>query len=170
MSLIHSLIAEIELESSNTEKMLARVPAAEFDWRPHEKSMSLKHLATHVAHLAQWPGFILKTQFLDFADNNLERPVVNTTEDLLILLQNGTNESVEALKTASEQDLEDNWILRNGEHIIIDMPKAAVIRRMALNHIYHHRAQLGVYLRLLDVPVPGMYGPSADDMERRPED
>lgn len=164
MALINNLITEIEHESSNTQKMLARVPADKFDWRPHEKSMTLKHLATHVARLAEWPGFIIKTQFLDFADNNLERPVVQSTEDLLSLLQNGTNESIEALKNATEEDLEDNWILRNGEHIIIDMPRAAVIRNMAMNHIYHHRAQLGVYLRLLDVPVPGMYGPSADDL------
>lgn len=167
MSLIHSLIAEIELESSNTEKMLARVPAAQFDWRPHEKSMTLKQLATHVAHLAQWPGFILKTPFLDFANNNLERPVVNNTEDLLQLLQSGTTESIEALKSATTADFEQNWILRNGEHIILDMPRSAVIRRMALNHIYHHRAQLSVYLRLLNVPIPGMYGPSADDMARQ---
>lgn len=164
MTFINSLIAEIELESSNTQKMLTRVPADKFEWRPHEKSMTLKQLASHVAQLAEWPGFIVKTQFLDFANNSLERPVVNNTEDLLNLLQKGTDESVEALKAASEKDLEDNWILRNGEHIIIDMPKAAVVRRMALNHFYHHRAQLSVYLRLLDVPVPGMYGPSADDL------
>ncbi|HET8573257.1 MAG TPA: DinB family protein [Edaphocola sp.] len=164
MTLISSLIAEIGHEASNTEKMLARVPADKFDWRPHEKSMTLKHLAAHVADLAGWPAFIVKTQFLDFANNNLERPVVESTEDLLALLKKGTEESVEALKNVTEEDLEGNWILRNGEHIIIDMPKAAVIRNMALNHIYHHRAQLGVYLRLLDVPVPGMYGPSADDV------
>src|SRR5690606_29497952 len=101
---------------------------------------------------------------LDFGNNTLKRPEINNTEDLLNVHEQGIRDSVAALKAARDEDLNENWVLRNGEHIILDMPKSAVIRSMAMNHIYHHRAQLGVYLRLLDVPVPGMYGPSADDL------
>lgn len=163
MSLIHALISEIEHEASNTKKMLERVPADKFDWRPHEKSFTLKQLSAHLANLSGWAGFVMNTPFLDFADNTLKRPEIKSTEDLLNEHENGIKESVGALKASQDEDLNESWVLKNGEHIILDMPKSAVIRSMAMNHIYHHRAQLGVYLRLLDVPVPGMYGPSADD-------
>ncbi len=163
MSLTQMLISEIEHESANTKKMLECVPADKFDWRPHEKSMTLKQLAAHVADLSGRISQIITTEYLDLADSSIKKPEINNTQDLVKELEDGTKQSLDALKSVSDDDLEVNWIMKRGEHIIINMPKAAAIRSMGLNHLYHHRAQLGMYLRLLDVPIPGMYGPSADD-------
>lgn len=163
MSLTNAIISEIEQEAVSTQKMLERVPADKFDWRPSEKSMTLKQLASHIADLSGMTGTIASTKYLDFAERASQKQEINTTEDLLKAARAGTKKSVEALKAIRDEDLNQDWIMRRGEHIIAEMPKAAIIRRMGMNHLYHHRAQLGVYLRLLNVPVPGMYGPSADD-------
>lgn len=163
MSLINSFITEIEQESANSRKILERVPSDKFDWQPHEKSRTLKQLASHIANLSERVGLIVKTDYLDLSNNNLKQPIVNNTEDLVRILNKGTEDSLKALKEAKDGDLDKLWVFRNGEHIIFEMPKAAAIRVTALNHSYHHRGQLGVYLRLLNVPIPGMYGPSADE-------
>lgn len=163
MTLTKALISEIEHEAANTKKMLERVPADKFDWQPHPKSMTLKQLATHIANLSRRTSQIITTKNLDLADSSIKRPEINNTQDLLKELEEGTKQSIDALKSVTDEDLNENWIMRRGDHIIINMTKAAAIRNMGLNHLYHHRAQLGVYLRLLDVPVPGMYGPSSDD-------
>lgn len=163
MLLTKLLIEEIEQEAINTKKMLERVPAEKFDWRPHQKSMTLKQLAVHIANLSKRPAQVITTQYLDLADSSIKKPEINNTTDLIKEFEEGTSQSIDALKSVSDDDLNVNWIMRRGEHIIINMPKAAVIRNMGLSHLYHHRAQLGVYLRLLDIPVPGMYGQSADD-------
>ncbi|HMN16978.1 MAG: DUF1572 family protein [Ignavibacteriota bacterium] len=163
MLLTKLLIEEIEQEAINTKKMLERVPAEKFDWRPHQKSMTLKQLAVHIANLSKRPAQVITTQYLDLADSSIKKPEINNTTDLIKEFEEGTSQSIDALKSVSDDDLNVNWIMRRGEHIIINMPKAAAIRNMGLSHLYHHRAQLGVYLRLLDIPVPGMYGQSADD-------
>ncbi|MDT3695660.1 MAG: DinB family protein [Ignavibacterium sp.] len=163
MFLTKILIEEIQQEAVNTKKMLGRVPAEKFEWRPHEKSMTLKQLAVHTANLSRRPAQIITTKYLDMADSSIKKPEVNSTQDLLKEFEEGTSQSIDALTSVSDDDLNVNWIMRRGEHIIIDTSKAAAIRNMGLSHLYHHRAQLSVYLRLLDVPVPGMYGQSADD-------
>lgn len=163
MLLTKLLIEEIEQEAINTKKMLERVPAEKFDWRPHQKSMTLKQLAVHIANLSKRPAQVITTKYLDLADSSIKKPEINNTTDLIKEFEEGTSQSIDALKSVSDDDLNVNWIMRRGEHIIINMPKAAAIRNMGLSHLYHHRAQLGVYLRLLDIPVPGMYGQSADD-------
>ncbi len=163
MTLTKALISEIEHEAANTKKMLERVPADKFDWQPHPKSMTLKQLATHIANLSGMTGKIITTKNLDLADSSIKKPEINSTQDLLKELEEGTSQTLNALKSVKDEDLNENWIMRRGDHIIINIPKAAAIRNMGLSHLYHHRAQLGVYLRLLDVPVPGMYGPSSDD-------
>lgn len=163
MSLSEFLIAEIERESASTQKMLERVPEDKFEWRPHEKSMTLKALATHIANLAGMPGLVVTLDYLDFAEGKVKRPIINNTMDLVKVLNEGTKISVDALKSTKEEDLNKTWVLRHGEHVILEAPRGAAIRSFALNHLIHHRGQLSVYLRLLDVPVPGMYGPSADD-------
>ncbi|HQF43884.1 MAG TPA: DinB family protein [Ignavibacteriaceae bacterium] len=163
MTLTKALISEIEHEAVNTKKMLERVPADKFDWQPHPKSMTLKQLATHIANLSRRTSQIVTTKNLDLADSSIKKPEINNTQDLLKELEEGTKQSIDALKSVTDKDLNENWIMRRGDHIIINMTKAAAIRNMGLSHLYHHRAQLGVYLRLLDIPVPGMYGQSADD-------
>lgn len=163
MSTIQTLISEIKQEAKGTRKTLQNVPFDQLDWKPHEKSMKLKSLAIHIAQLAGWAGLIVQTDELDFAKNELPNPKVSSLEDLLKYFDEGVQQSVEALNATTEDDLKKEWTLRHGANVLMKLPKAAFIRTMAMNHLYHHRAQLGVYLRLLDIPVPGMYGPSADD-------
>jgi len=164
MTLNESLIAELKHEAANTRKMLEKIPAEHFDYQPHEKSMSLKSLSTHMADLFGWTAYVLLTDQLDFQNNDLKRPEINSTQDLLDHLEMQVNASVAALTNAEESLFEKNWVLRNGDYIIMDLPRATVIRGTCMSHIYHHRGQLSVYLRLLDIPIPGMYGPSADEM------
>lgn len=163
MSLTHALIAEMKQEASSTKKMLAQIPTDKMNWTPHPKSMEMKKLATHIAGLASWPGIVAKTSELDLATMS-PAPEINTATDLVQYLEQNVQSSIEALFQASDESLNENWVLKKGDHIILEMPRKVAIRSMSLNHLYHHRAQLGVYLRLLDVPIPGMYGPSADDL------
>lgn len=164
MSLIQALISEIENESKGTRKTLERVPNDKMDWSPHEKSMSMKALASHIANLGSITAIIANTSLFDFAALKEPLPEFDTAEDLVKAFDKGTQDSIEALKALKDEDLAEKWVMRAGDHLIMNQPKAVAIRIMALNHLYHHRAQLGVYLRLLDIPVPGVYGPSADDV------
>lgn len=163
MSISEILLPEIKQEAESTKKVLQAIPTDKFDYTPHEKSMKLKDLALHIADLSGWISTIISTDYLDFAEGGVTRPEIKTTDDIVKYFEENTQKSLESLKTASDQDLAKNWVLRNGDYVILDLPKSAVIRSMAMNHVYHHRAQIGMYLRLLNVPIPGMYGPSADD-------
>lgn len=150
------------MEAASTRKMLEVIPADKFDWKPHEKSMSLKRLSLHVAEMSNWPTIVVTEDELDF-QKDYQLPTVASTQDLLDIHEKGVEKAVAAIQTMSEEDIMKPWTLRNGEHIIFQLPKIAVLRGMCFNHIYHHRGQLSVFLRLLDVKVPGMYGPSADE-------
>lgn len=161
MSLTKSLIAEFEHESAGTKRILERIPKEKFDWRPHAKSRTLKELASHVAGLSAWPGVILKSDTLDLT--TIKSAEINSTEDLVNELNRNVQHSLDTLKTAKDEDFQGKWTLKSGDHVVLEVPKSVGIRSVALNHMYHHRAQLSVYLRLLDIPVPGMYGPSADE-------
>lgn len=163
MSQLQALVTEIQQEGENSKKILERIPEDKFDWKPHEKSMRLKSLATHIAQLAGWPGLVVTTEELDFQKGGLNTPEINSTEDLIRYLEAGVQASIEALQNTTVEALNENWILRSGDQVIFEMPKIAVIRGMSMNHLIHHRGQLSVYLRLLDIPVRGMYGPSADE-------
>ncbi len=159
----HALIAELQMEAASTRKMLERVPTEKNDWHPHAKSMKLGRLATHVAELPGWVVFTLGADELNFATMEY-KPITNPTkEELLALHDKNVSDALAILEKTTDEDLEKMWSLKNGEHVHFTMPKKVVVRSMAYNHLYHHRGQLSVYLRLLDVPVPGMYGPTADD-------
>lgn len=164
MVLTQILLAELQREAQNTRKMLERTPEDQFKWQPHAKSMSLISLASHIAEI---PGLFvtqtLKSNEMNFATSKYKRPVFDTSVELLQFYDETLQNAVATLQEASDEDLALTWTMRNGEHIILSLPKRAVIRSLCLNHVVHHRGQLSVYLRLLDVPVPGMYGPSADD-------
>lgn len=164
MTLNQGLINELQLEAANTRKMLERVPADKFDWKPHEKSMTLRRLATHVAELAGWAEFVVNADELDFDQMGARPDPVTTTQELLDAHEQAVTKSVAALQAASEEQLYKVWTLRKGTHVIFQLPKVAVLRGVCYNHTYHHRGQLSVFLRLLDVKVPGMYGPSGDDV------
>ena len=161
---IQSLLKEMENEAQTTRKMLERVPEDKFDWKPHPKSGTLKWLATHVAELPGWVEMTLTTNELDFAANPYKQEPINSTQDLLDYFDDCLVKGKAQLAKATEEELDKPWTLRNGEQIFSTRSKAEVIR-MAYCQTVHHRAQLGVYLRLLDVPIPGSYGPSADEMK-----
>lgn len=163
MSLIQMLLKEIDREAIATRKMLERVPDDKYDWKPHEKSMTIRRLATHIAELPSWVSMALTTDELDFANNPYKPVVINNTNELLAYFEKSLADGKTQLEKATDKDLEPNWTLRNGEEIYSVESKGDVIR-MSYCQIVHHRAQLGVFLRLLDVPVPGNYGPSADEM------
>jgi uncharacterized damage-inducible protein DinB len=158
-----ALIAELENEAAVTRKVLERVPADKFDWKPHEKSMAMKNLAVHVAEMHSWTVNTVQASELDFAKFDYKPAEPKTTEDLVELFETNYNQAIEALRGATDDIWNDPWSLRNGDLIYFTMPKIVVMRGMVLNHIVHHRGQLSVYLRLNDIPVPAMYGPSADE-------
>jgi uncharacterized damage-inducible protein DinB len=165
MALNQILIAELQHEAASTRKMLERVPTEFMGWKPHEKSMTLGKLAVHVAELNGWATMICTTDELNFATFDYKPFVANTTEELLNFFDQTTAKSIETLQNASDETLMKMWTLRKGDHVIMEQPRAVVLRNMVFNHMYHHRGQISVYLRLLNIPVPGVYGPSADEME-----
>ncbi|MGN6420597.1 MAG: DinB family protein [Pseudobacter sp.] len=159
-----TLLAELNNEAETTRKFLALVPVDKFDWQPHPRSMTLKRLATHVAELPGWTQMALATSELDFENNPYTYPAVNNTQDLLDFFDLSLAKGQSELEKASDADLLPTWTLRSGAHIISARTRGEVIH-MSLCQTIHHRAQLGVFLRLLNVPIPGSYGPSADEME-----
>lgn len=164
MSLTQMLLKEMEQEAKTTRKMLERVPSDKFDWKPHEKSMTIRSLSTHIAELPSWVSMTLTTTELDFANNPYQPQKIDSKEDLMAYFEKSLEDGRTHLEKADDMDLVPNWILRNGEEIYNVSTKGEVIR-MTYCQIVHHRAQLGVFLRLLDVPIPGSYGPSADEMK-----
>jgi uncharacterized damage-inducible protein DinB len=148
-------------EGTTTRKMLSRIPEDKFDYKPHEKSMDMKRLTTHIADLPGWIQMTFNADGLDFAQP-YEQPQINSKEDLLNYFEKRYADGLSVLIPENEARLYDPWTLRNGEKIYSSNPRIAVIK-MSLSQQIHHRAQLGVYLRLLNIPIPGSYGPSADE-------
>lgn len=156
------LLKELEQEALTTRRMLERVPSDKFDWQPHKKSMTLQRLATHVAELPSWVEMAVTTDELDFANNTYAPEVVHDTAALMEYFERNLARGRESLAKTSEDTLAENWTLRNGDQVYQVSSKGEVVR-LAYCQIVHHRAQLGVFLRLLDIPIPGSYGPSADE-------
>jgi len=161
-SIAASLIAELEHEGAVTRKILERCPPDKFDWKPHEKSMTMGRLASHVAEMHSWTVNTVQDPELDFAKFDY-KPFEPKTTDLVQHFEKSFNGAIEALKGASDDIWFEPWSLKNGDQVYFTMPKVVVMRSMVLNHIVHHRGQLSVYLRENDIPVPAMYGPSADE-------
>lgn len=163
MKLSQALLAEFDQEMPSTRRTLERIPMDKYDWTPHAKSFSIGKLATHVAQIPNWATVTVQTDELDFAQQPSEPPNPRTTEELLAFFDQNVAEARAALAGMSEEEFEKPWTLRSGEKVFFTAPKAAVLRSFVMNHLVHHRAQLTVYLRLNDIPVPGLYGPSADE-------
>lgn len=159
-----TLANEIRHEGTQTQKILERIPIDKWDWKPHEKSTKIGSLALHVAEIPKWTSRILSTSEFDIASMVRLSPDIHSNKDLVYLSETNILKAVNDLQNASAEALTAQWTLRHGDHIVFTLPRAAVIRAMAMNHLVHHRGQLSVYLRLLDIPVPGMYGPSADEL------
>jgi uncharacterized damage-inducible protein DinB len=164
MKILQLLEKELRNEAVTTRKMLALVPEDKYQWRPHVKSMTFQQLAVHLAELPSWLGMILNTAELDFAKNPYSLPDITENKDLLKFFEENQAGALTDLEKAREEQLDETWILRNGDEIYSESSKYEMIRS-SLCQITHHRAQLGVYLRLLNIPIPGSYGPSADEME-----
>lgn len=163
MSINTALLAELKNESTNTRKMLERVPSENLNWKPHEKSMTIGRIATHIADLPVWFTRIINADEFDFATAVFNRDTKENTEAILKLFDERIEEATNVLTSATDEILNSMWTSKRGEHIIFQLPKKVALRSIAYNHVYPHRGQLSVYLRILDIPVPGMYGPSADE-------
>jgi uncharacterized damage-inducible protein DinB len=162
MSMIQMFLKELNAEAKTTRKMLPLIPDDKYDWQPHPKSMTMRRLATHIAELPSWITMTLTTSELDFANNPYKPEIINSTAELMKYFEKTLTDGHAHLEAAKEEQLSDSWTLRNGKDIYSTSSKAEVLR-MVYSQIIHHRAQLGVYLRLLNIPIPGSYGPSADD-------
>lgn len=163
MSIAEELSADLEKEAANTRRILEAVPDGRFGWKPHPKSMSLGQLAGHVAEMLAWTEGMLGGD-LDFAAmGSSYQPFVATGKaELLETFDKGTARLRSALAGKSDAALRETWTMRQGPKVLMSMPRHAAIRANALHHVIHHRGQLTVYLRLLGVPVPATYGPTAD--------
>jgi uncharacterized damage-inducible protein DinB len=161
----HVLLPEYDHEMAVTRRLLERLPEREFAWRPHERSMSLGGLATHLANLPAWAKWILEGRDFDLAEAAaIPRPAVPaTTKELLDRFDANVGEARRRLDATLEGDFTAPWTLKNNHHVVFTMPRIAALRRFLMNHSIHHRGQLSVYLRLKNVPLPAMYGPTADE-------
>lgn len=164
MAIKDALIAEFKQETSLTKKMLERMPFDKKDWKPHEKSMSVGRLATHIAETLKWISNIRHIDDFDFMkDYDFKLQVASSAEELLGLFQTNLDNAISDLAAMTDDDFNKPWTVRRAEQIMMQLPKKVAIRGWGFSHQIHHRGQLSVYLRLLDIPVPGMYGPSADE-------
>ena len=164
MAIKDAFIAEIKFEGALTKKMLERVPLDRKDWKPDEKSMSVGKLATHIAETTGWASNIVNADVFDFRkDFNFKNNSADTTEELLQIFQSTLDNALNDLSKMSDEDFTKTWTVKNGDQVMSVLPKKVAVRGWAISHMIHHRGQLSVYLRLLGVPVPGMYGPSADE-------
>jgi uncharacterized damage-inducible protein DinB len=154
-------------EAKTTRRLLERVPEASFGWKPHEKSMTLGRLAAHVAELPELVIPALTRDELDFAAGDFKPFEPQSTAELLEKFDRNISAAVEALRRQPDDRMGEKWKLRSGDRVLFEMPRAMVVRFVGLNHVVHHRGQLSVYLRLLDVPLPSIYGPSADEAPGR---
>ena len=157
-----TMIPEFDHEMAVTRRALERVPEDRFDWRPHVKSYTLRELASHIANIPTWTGATVLQDLFDM-DAPFERTIPSTRDGILAGFDEAVASARAVLEGASSEELSRSWSLRAGGQVVLTMPKGAVLRSFVFNHTVHHRAQLGVYLRMLDIPVPATYGPSADE-------
>lgn len=165
MGLKQAFLVELERETENTKRILGRLNDEHLDWRPHVKSMTVGELAAHVVELHNWVHAALGMAEFDFKKHYipLKATSINAVKEVL---EQGYDKNVAMINSLTEEDWSSIWRLRAGDHVIAEMPKIGAMRFIIQNHLIHHRGQLSLYLRLLDIPVPGIYGPSADDMDK----
>lgn len=166
MPIAASLLPEFDQEMSNTRKSLERVPFDKADWKPHPKSPTLLWLAGHVANIPSWTSITLTQDSLDINPPGQKPPSATpprSSAELMETFEKNRKAARETLEKISDAELMKPWSLLNGGKTVLTLPRVAVLRGFVMNHMIHHRAQLGVYLRMNDVPVPALYGPSADE-------
>ena len=164
MPFSQNLLPEFDEEMKNTRKLLECVPDGKFDYQPHPKSMTLGRLASHVAELPSWTAFTVDLEVLDMTPDF--KPTIATTRaELLEMFDKGVAEARGKIAATKDEDWDVLWTFKYAGKTIMSMPRSVVMRSTIMNHLIHHRAQLGVFLRLNNVEFPGMYGPSADEMK-----
>ena len=165
MKISELLAKEFEMEMAATRAVLGRVPFDQPDYTVHTKSMPMIRLATHTAQMCTWAEMIMTTTEFDFGRMDPASFSYNakSADELLSMVNDAEKKGAAALRAASDETLAGEWTLRSGDHVIATMPRYMAYRRITMNHIIHHRAQLTVYLRLRDIPLPPTYGPSADE-------
>jgi uncharacterized damage-inducible protein DinB len=163
MRICEAVLPEFDQEMSNTRKTLERIPEDKLGWKPHDKSMTLGRLAGHIVELVGWANTSITTDSLNVTMDKYQPIVATSRQQILELFDKSVKESRAAIAGASDEHMMQPWTLSFSGQTVFTMPRAAVLRMSCFNHIIHHRAQLGVYLRLNNVPVPALYGPSADE-------
>ncbi len=169
MALRDALISEFEYEMGTTRKTLERVPEDKVDWKPHNTSMAMGRLAGHVAEMTGFAATLFETESFDFAPpggTRTEPTVMTSRKQLLEFFDKNVAAAKAAMAKASDEDMQKVWTLMSGGKTFMAMPRGTMMRSMILNHIIHHRGQLSVYLRMNQVPVPSIYGPSGDEGPR----
>ncbi len=166
MSIAESLLPEWDQEMAATRKVLERVPDDKLDWQPHPKSYTVRQLAGHVAQIPGWTGMTLNAPELDVnppGGADWSQPEINSAADVLALFEQNQSQGRDVVAAAPDSVFGESWAFKNAGETLWSAPKSHVLRRFVMNHMIHHRAQLTVYLRLLDVPLPQILGPTADE-------
>ncbi len=164
MTFSETLLPEFDEEMKNTRKLLECVPDGKFDYQPHPKSMTLGRLATHVAELPSWTTYTLDSDVFDMQPDFKPR-LATTRAELLSIFDQGVADARQKIAAATDEEWQKIWTFKFAGETVMSMPKSVVVRSTIMNHLIHHRAQLGVFLRLNNVEIPGMYGPSADEQK-----
>ena len=164
MTIKDALLPEFDHEMATTRRLLERVPLAEAQWKPHPKSQTLGELAAQIVELPGWVGSIVNSPFADLAaSEHGAKPEFKSSDELLAAFDRNVAKARAAIESKTDAEMMESWSLKHGEKVLVTMPKVGVLRSFLLNHVIHHRGQLSVYIRLKDVPVPSIYGPSADE-------
>lgn len=163
MALSEPLLKEVEHEAGTTRRLLERLPEQEFGWKPHEKSMTLGRLAGHIAEIPGWIAVIMDQDEFDVATSGYKPPELTQRSQVVQTFDANIAKITDALKRQTDQRFGAIWRLKKGGQTVMELPRIAMVRSMGLNHMIHHRGQLSVYLRLKNVPLPSIYGPTADE-------
>lgn len=168
MATAKEFLDELKKEAESTRKLLKIVPLEKGDWKPHEKSMPLARLAGHIAENSLSLAITLEEDVVDLSTFEFKPFIPKSTDELMSYFEEQEERAYKALANCDDRELDKNWILKSGETVYFDLPKKQIIRELNINHMVHHRGQLTVYLRMLGVPLPGIYGPTADEESQTP--
>jgi len=163
MNLIDPILAELSHEGATTRRLLERLPQDRLGWQPHPKSMTLGRLATHIAEIPGWVGSIVEKDEFDVGASGHVPATVGSVAEIIAMFDKSVATATETLKRQSNDRLLAKWQLKKNGQLVVEMPRLGMVRSFLMNHLIHHRGQLSVYLRLQNVPLPSIYGPTADE-------
>lgn len=163
MKIIDGLIMELQEERKSAREVISRIPDDKWDWKPHDKSMGLGQLASHIVETFDWVNSIFDTEVFEFDMANYNPYVSGSRDELLAAFDEKLDAAIDVMSKQSDADVMVNWKMVVDGHVMMEMPRIMVTRMFMVSHLIHHRGQLSVYLRLNDIPVPSIYGPSADE-------